>query len=225
MHRFGKVIAVDIRDELAAQRAVAVKLERFVGHDRAEIGSTDTDIDHVADLLAGVTEPLARADAVGERRHFVEHLVHSGNNILAVDEDFLRARRAQSRVQHRTVLGAVDFFSAEHGVNASAQSPLFGQGEKQTQRLARDAVFRVIEKKTASFGGERGSPLRFRGEKLAQMQAGHLGMMFLQGVPGGSVGQRFHAHKRAMREPETASLLNPKFQPRGPSIAPPAMVV
>ncbi len=40
-----------------------------------------------ADRLAGVALPLARAHAIGECRHAVEHLVHVGHHIDAVDDE------------------------------------------------------------------------------------------------------------------------------------------
>ena len=44
-----------------------VVAQRLVGHHRAEVGAADADVDDVADRLAGVALPLARAHAVAER--------------------------------------------------------------------------------------------------------------------------------------------------------------
>ena len=40
---------------------VAVVAQRLVGHDRAEVGAADADVDDVADALAGVAGPLRRS--------------------------------------------------------------------------------------------------------------------------------------------------------------------
>ena len=60
-HGLGEVGAVDVGDEAERQIAVAVVLERLVGHHRAEVGAADADVDDVADALAGVALPLAAA--------------------------------------------------------------------------------------------------------------------------------------------------------------------
>ncbi len=74
--------------------AVAVVLERLVGHHRPEVGAADADVDDVADALAGVALPRAAADAVGEVGHLVEH---------GVD---LRARRSRRRRRSTRPRGA-----------------------------------------------------------------------------------------------------------------------
>ena len=83
-------------------RAVAVVLQRLVGHHRAEVRAADADVDDVADALAGVPLPSAAADAVGEVGHLVEHGVDLGHDVLAVDDDRLvPAARAARRAARR----------------------------------------------------------------------------------------------------------------------------
>ena len=57
-------------------------LQRLVSHHRAEIGAADADVDDVANAFAGVAFPRAAANAVGEVRHFVEHGVDIGHDVL-----------------------------------------------------------------------------------------------------------------------------------------------
>ena len=97
-------------------------MQRFVGHDRAEIGAADADIDDVADALAGMAFPCAAADPVGKIRHLVQHRMDLGHDILAVDQDGRSARRPQRHVQHRAVLGDVDLVAAEHRLDPFAQA-------------------------------------------------------------------------------------------------------
>ena len=65
---FDEVGAIDVGDEAEGEVALAVVLQRLVGHDRAEVGAADADVDDVADALAGVSLPLAAADACRRRR-------------------------------------------------------------------------------------------------------------------------------------------------------------
>ena len=82
--------------------AIAVVLQRLVGHDRAEVRAADADVDDVADALAGVALPCAAADAVGEGGHLVEHGVDLGHDIFAVDAGSTRrAARAARRAARR----------------------------------------------------------------------------------------------------------------------------
>ncbi len=50
----------------------------------------------VLDPLAGVAGPLAAADAVGEVGHAVEHGMHLGHDVVAVDDDRFAAGRRRA---------------------------------------------------------------------------------------------------------------------------------
>ena len=119
---FGEIRSVDVRNKAECHGAVAVIAQRFIRHDRAKVGTADADVHHVADTFDGMDFPLARAHAVTERRHLVQHLMHGRNDVFAVDENRRCLRRPQSRMQHGPLLRDVDLFAAEHGVNAVAQA-------------------------------------------------------------------------------------------------------
>ena len=115
---FGEVGAVDVGDEAEGEVALRVVLQRFVGHDRAEVGAADADVDDVADALAGVALPLAAADAVGEGGHLVETAWTSGTTSspsTMIDSAF-GARRATCRTARFSVM--LIFSPREHGVDA-----------------------------------------------------------------------------------------------------------
>ena len=126
-HGFGEVGAVDVGDEAEGEVALAVVLQRLVGHDRAEVGAADADVDDVADALAGVALPFAAAHSVGEGGHLVEHRMDAGDDVFAIDEDRFAFGRAQRDVQHGAVFGDVDLVAAEHGVDALLQAALLGE--------------------------------------------------------------------------------------------------
>ena len=123
---FDEVGAIDVGDEAEGEVALGVVLERFIGHDRAEIGAADADVDDVADALAGVSLPCSAANLVGEGGHLVEHSVHAGDYIFAVDLDRFAFGRAERDVQDGAVFGDVDLVAAEHRVDALLQAALFG---------------------------------------------------------------------------------------------------
>jgi hypothetical protein len=70
--------------------------ERLVRHHRAEVRAADADVDDVADRLAGVSLPLARANALRERCHAVEDVVDVGDHVTAVHDERRPGRHAQS---------------------------------------------------------------------------------------------------------------------------------
>ena len=80
-HRLGEIGAVDVGDEAEGHGALAVMLQRLVGHDRAEIRAADADVDHVADAPAGMTLPGAAAEPMGELRHPVQNGVDLGHDV------------------------------------------------------------------------------------------------------------------------------------------------
>ena len=145
LHRFDEIRAVDVGYETECHGSIAVVLERFVCHDRPEIGPANADIDHIADALAGLAFPLAQAHAVGKVRHPVQNGVNVGNHVAAVVNDDGAARRAQRDMQDGAVFRDVDFVAAEHGVDAIVQRRLVGELQQQLQRLIGDPVFRIVE--------------------------------------------------------------------------------
>ncbi len=141
-HGLGKVGAVDIGDKAEDHGAVAVVLERFIGHHRAQVGASDADVDHVANALAGMALPLPAANAVGKGGHLIEHRVHAGHHVFAIDHDGLALGRAQGDVQHGALFGDVDLLPAKHGVATLFQSGFFGQLEEQ---FGVSSVMRFLE--------------------------------------------------------------------------------
>ena len=63
-HGFHEVGPIDIGNESERQVPVAVMSQGFVSHHRSEVGAADSDVDDVANGLAGMTFPRAGPDAV-----------------------------------------------------------------------------------------------------------------------------------------------------------------
>ena len=91
-----KVGAVDVRYKAKRHCPVGVVLQSLIGHDRPEVGTTDANVDHVTNTLAGVALPLAAAHAVGEIRHAVEHGMDLGHDVFAIHDDGGVLRCAQA---------------------------------------------------------------------------------------------------------------------------------
>ena len=149
-------------------RAVGVGAQDLVRHRGAEVGAADADVDDVADRLAGVPGPLARAHPVGEAGHLVEHGVHIRHHVLTVDLDHRVARGAQRGVQHGPVLGGVDLLAAEHGVPEPEDVGGGGQFAQQPQGVVGDEVLGVVDVQVADPEGVRGAAAGVGGEQLAQ---------------------------------------------------------
>ena len=89
-HGFGEVGAIDVGYEAERHGALAVRLERLVGHHGAEIRAADADVDDVADALARVSFPVAAADAVRKVAHPGEHRVDLRHHVLAIHDERMR---------------------------------------------------------------------------------------------------------------------------------------
>ena len=146
-------------------------LERFVGHDRPEIRSTDTDIDHVADALAGLALPIAAAHAIGEVRHPVQNCMNVGDHVAAVAKNGCAARRAQRHMQDGAVLRDIDLLAAEHRVDAIAQPRLLRELQQQSQCLVGDPVLGIVEIDSGRFERQPLAAFVIVGKKLPQMDA------------------------------------------------------
>jgi hypothetical protein len=143
-HRLDEIGAVNVGDETHHQVALAIVTQRLVGHHRAEVGTADTDVDHVADALAGMAGPGPAAHAFGERRHAIEHRVHFRHDVPAFDEDALARRCPQRDMQHCALLGDVDPVAAKHRLDPLGETAGAGELPQQAQRRAGDALLGIV---------------------------------------------------------------------------------
>src|SRR5580704_15342793 len=118
MDGFREVGAVNVGHKAKRKCSVGVKPQRLVGHYRAQVGTTDANVDDITNALASVTLPLAAPYAIGEVGHAVEHGMNLWNDVLAIYYDGGASRRAQGYVQNCSLFRDVDFFAAKHGVDA-----------------------------------------------------------------------------------------------------------
>src|SRR5262245_30144836 len=117
MDGFREVGAIDVGHEAERHGPLAVMLEGLIGHHWPEVGTPDTDVDDVANTLAGVALPCTAADLIGEVSHLVEHGVDLGHDVFAVDDDGGPSRRAQGHMQDGAALRTVDLLTPEHSVD------------------------------------------------------------------------------------------------------------
>ncbi len=183
-HSFREIRSVDVRHEAEVHVARAAGLERLVRHHGPQVRSPDADIHDVADALAGVTQPLPAADPVRERSHPVEHGMHLGHHVDAVDEDRRAARCSQRHVQHGALLGQVDPVAAEHGVDARAQAGLFRKFEQQADRVVGGAVLRIVQVHTGCLERHAFAAGRVLRKEAAQVPRSDRLAMLLESRPG-----------------------------------------
>ena len=72
-------------------------------------------------------------------------------------------------MQNGALLGDVDFFAREHGVDVLAQAGLLRELKEQADRLAGDPVLRVVEVETQGLQREMFAALRILGEELPKV--------------------------------------------------------
>jgi len=175
--------AIDVRHEPDRQVALAVGLEGFAGHGRSQIAAANTDVDDVADGLAGEAQPLARAHEIGEPAHLLQHRVHGGHHVFAVDEDRRVGPVAQRDVQDGAVFRLVDLPAREHRVDFAAQIRHGAQGLQQLHRLGGGKVLGIVQVPASDFETEGLAALRIRRKQLPQRGALHLRRVRLEGFP------------------------------------------
>ena len=109
--------------------------------------------------------------------------MHLGYYVDSVDQHPLVLGRSQRNVERGPLLGHVDLFAVEHGINAPGQAAFLGQPEQQTEGCVADAMLRVVEIEPGGFGGQTLAPARIVGEELAQMPMADLLVVVSQGFP------------------------------------------
>ena len=168
---------------------MGVVLEGLVGHDGAEVGAADADVDDVPDGLAGVAEPGAGADLVGEGGHLVEDGVDFGDDVFAVDFDGFGFGGAEGDVEDGAVFGGVDLLAGEHGFGVLLEAGFFGELEEEGEGFVGDAVLGVVEEEAAGFGGEAGAAGGVGVEEIAELLGADGFGVLLKGFPGWAGGQ------------------------------------
>src|SRR5579863_4883027 len=143
--------------------------QRFVVHDRSEIGATDADIDDIANALAGVTFPRSAAHSSGEIGHFVEDGVHVGYDVSSVKHNGCATWRAERDVQHRAFFGDVDYVAAEHGGDARLEAAFSSELLQQRQRFVGHSVLGIVEIKAGRIDGEPFAAAGIVGKELPQV--------------------------------------------------------
>ena len=189
-HAFREIGAVHVGDETERHVSLTVMAQRFVRHDRAQVGAADTDVDDIANALARVTGPTAAAHASRKTRHAVEHRVDVWHDVSAIDEDAFARRRAQRDMQDRALFGSVDLVAAEHGIDPLAQGAGFGKRHQQAQRLVGDAVLRIVQVDAGRFRDQPFATRWIGGKQLAEVPAPDLSAMLSERAPLRTFRQR-----------------------------------
>src|SRR5262249_60579309 len=115
-----EVGAVDVGDEENRNGSLAVVLQSLVGHPRPEVGAADTDVNDVANALAGMALPCASPHSVGKVSHLVEHGVDRRDHIFTINDDGGTFWGTQSDMQDSPVFRDIDLLTPEHGVDPLA---------------------------------------------------------------------------------------------------------
>ncbi len=205
--RLGEGRAVHVGDEAERKRLVAEGVQRTVGHLRPKVRAADSDVDDIADALAAVALPGAGADLVREGGHAVEHGVHLGDDVLAVDDDRLASRGAERHMQDGPVLAHVDLLAGEHGVTLRLEVLRARERREQPDGLVVDAVLRIVEKEPGRIEGEAFGAPGIGGEKVAQPLVLHAPVVGLERLPPRRGRQhrldrhRFHSLMRKPQNP------------------------
>jgi hypothetical protein len=124
--------------------SISCRIHRKIWHD-LQIRATNTNVDDGADLLAGVTLPLAAADLLGELLHVVQDFVDILDDTLAIDLHWLVGGIAEGNMVDSAVLGEVDLVASEHVITELLEARLFCELDKKLQGLLGNEVLGEVE--------------------------------------------------------------------------------
>ncbi len=145
------------------RRGWAMPAQRLADHFRAEVGAADADVDDVGDRLAGVAEPVAGAHAFGECPMPVQHRMHLGVDVLAVDHQLLASRGARSAVCRTARCSVLLIRSPANMASRCASTP-----RSRASAHSRSIVSRV----DGSFSNSRGTCRPLRPKMLEALRIG-----------------------------------------------------
>ena len=136
-----------------APRAISVRRKRTIRHRRAQVRSTDADIDHISDL-ATLPCVTAFADIRSKRLHPCERVANGGDHILTIDLHRTTVEVPQRRMQHRTSFGLVDLFARKHRIAPCGNACCLQQTDQHVPRISVDVRLRIIEQHIPSLRRE-----------------------------------------------------------------------
>ena len=183
-----QIAAVDIADEAAANPVVTKRSERFVRHDRTEVGATDPDVDDGLDRFPGGADPVAGPDSVRKRAHSAEYLVNGGHDILAVFPHLGPDRSPQSGMEHGAILGRVDPLAGDHRGEAVSETDFVCEGGEVVENRSRHAVLGQVDRQVGNRERHAIDSTRVVVEEPAKVEIVEGRGVALEGAPG--IGER-----------------------------------
>lgn len=136
--------SIDVGDKVASQVPLGVRLQGFSHHDRAQVGSTDTNVDNVSNLFASVTSVLSRSNGFRKLLHVVQDFLDLISTLL-LNLVLVIENVSEGNVQHSSVLRGVDVLSRKHGIPEFGYLGLPSEVEQGRPDLRGDQVLTVIE--------------------------------------------------------------------------------
>ena len=126
-----------------ATRTVMIRRKRDCSHRRAEVGTTDPDIDDIG-VAPALPRDLAAPHGIRERLHALKRLPHAWHDVLPVDLD-RTGRVAERGVQHRPPFGFVDLRARKHRLAPASHVFVFGEVDQRVACLGVDIGLGIIE--------------------------------------------------------------------------------
>ena len=121
LERIRELDAIDVRDAMQADAAVAKPRERLGRHDDAEIRPADADVDHVGETRAGEAQDAPLVHAGDEFAHLVELGAHLRHHVATVCVHRSIGAIAQRHVHGGAAFGVVDRVSRKQRRDARRQ--------------------------------------------------------------------------------------------------------
>lgn len=157
MECLSHVGTVNVGNKVSFEVSLRVVLKRLSDHDRAQVGTTDTNVNDVGDSLASVTLPGTSSDGLGELLHVVQDALDLISTCLADAESGLIENVPEGDVEDGSTLGGVDVVTGEHLVSELLNSGLLGELQKSAEDFIVDQVLGEIEQDSVSLRGGGGS--------------------------------------------------------------------
>src|SRR5215469_11293651 len=164
--------------------------ERLKSHHRAQIASSNPDINDIANTFARVPFPFSTANSIRESSHLVQDPVHFRYYIFSIDHDGCVPGGSESAMQNRAIFGDIDLVATKHGIDALSHAADFSQLNEQTKRLVSDAILREIQEETYGLRRHPLAAVRVIRKELPQVQVANFPKVSCQISPRLSLCRR-----------------------------------
>ena len=146
-----------------------IRAQCFGCHGRAQVRTTDADVDNIGKCITPAAGDFADAQVFGELPHGGKYSIYIRHYVFAIDKNRAICPVSKRGVKRRALLCGVDATAAEKCVALSHQGGSVSKVYQESDSLIVNSTFRPVDKQISETGGVPGKTVRLLSIGLAHI--------------------------------------------------------